>query len=159
MNLLLTEIIQKRISEIEADSRYQSGMKRPALVEINAPLALVQSNFEGEMRALKWTQAQLAKLQSLDDEKLRKQVEIIVDTIRDIDSHQQFSISYKDACNLVLSLLNPVIQAKIVQAKQEVRKEIVKKIKQEIKASYLPGGKMDWQQLLAQLEEKDEKNK
>ena len=48
------EKIEERIAEIEADSRYQSGLKHPATVEINAPLALIQMGFEAEVRALKW---------------------------------------------------------------------------------------------------------
>ena len=48
------ELIKKRIAEIEADSRYQSGLKVPATVDINAPLALIQVGFEAEIRALRW---------------------------------------------------------------------------------------------------------
>ncbi len=46
--------IKKRITEIEADSRYQSGLKSPANVIINAPLALIQVSFEAEIKALRW---------------------------------------------------------------------------------------------------------
>lgn len=49
-----TETIKKRIAEIEADERYQSGLKTPATIEINAPLALIQLSFEVEIKALKW---------------------------------------------------------------------------------------------------------
>jgi hypothetical protein len=48
------EEIKKRIAEIEADSRYKDGLKHPATVDINAPLALIQLSFETERRALKW---------------------------------------------------------------------------------------------------------
>ncbi len=48
------EQIQKRITEIEADSRYQSGLEHPAEIAINAPLALIQLSFESEIKALRW---------------------------------------------------------------------------------------------------------
>lgn len=48
------EQIQKRISEIESDSRYQSGLKHPASVVINAPLAMIQVSMESEIRSLRW---------------------------------------------------------------------------------------------------------
>ncbi len=48
------EQIEKRIGEIERDDRYQSGLEKPALIEINAPLALIQVSFEAELRGLKW---------------------------------------------------------------------------------------------------------
>ena len=48
------EQIEKRIREIEADDRYQSGLKHPATIDINAPLALIQLSFEIELKALKW---------------------------------------------------------------------------------------------------------
>ena len=46
--------IKERIQEIEEDSRYQSGLKHPATIEENAPLALIQLSFEVEIRALRW---------------------------------------------------------------------------------------------------------
>lgn len=46
--------IKRRMAEIEADDRYQSGKKNPATVEINAPLALIQLSFETELKTLKW---------------------------------------------------------------------------------------------------------
>jgi hypothetical protein len=46
--------IKKRIAEIEADDRYQSGLKHPATIDINAPLALIQLEFEKEIKTLKW---------------------------------------------------------------------------------------------------------
>lgn len=46
--------IRKRIAEIEADERYISGKEHPAIVDINAPLALIQVAFESEVRTLKW---------------------------------------------------------------------------------------------------------
>jgi hypothetical protein len=46
--------IKKRIAEIEADDRYQSGLKHPETIAINAPLALIQLSFEVEIKALKW---------------------------------------------------------------------------------------------------------
>ena len=48
------EQINKRIAEIESDSRYQSGLKKAATIDINAPLALIQLAFEVEIRVLKW---------------------------------------------------------------------------------------------------------
>ncbi len=48
------QAIKKRIAEIEADSRYQSGLKHPANIEVNAPLALIQVSFESEIQALRW---------------------------------------------------------------------------------------------------------
>lgn len=53
--------IRKRITEIEADSRWQSGQKKPALVEINAPLALTQVALDNERRALLWVLDDSAK--------------------------------------------------------------------------------------------------
>ena len=46
--------IRGRIVKIEGDDRYQSGLENPAVVAINAPLALIQVDFEAEIRALKW---------------------------------------------------------------------------------------------------------
>lgn len=46
--------IKNRISVIEADSRYQSGLKKPAEVWCNAPLALIQMGLESEIKTLKW---------------------------------------------------------------------------------------------------------
>lgn len=46
--------IDKRIDQIEADDRYQSGLKNPATIEINAPLALIQLSYEVEIKALRW---------------------------------------------------------------------------------------------------------
>jgi hypothetical protein len=46
--------IKKRIAEIEADSRYKSGLIHHANVNINAPLALVQVSLETELRTLRW---------------------------------------------------------------------------------------------------------
>lgn len=46
--------IRERIKAIEGDSRYQSGLKHPATIEVNAPLALIQLSFETEVRVLKW---------------------------------------------------------------------------------------------------------
>jgi hypothetical protein len=48
------EEIKARINEIEADSRYQSGLKKPATIAVNAPLALIQMAFEAEIAALRW---------------------------------------------------------------------------------------------------------
>ncbi len=46
--------IEKKISEIEADARYQSGQNHPATVDINAPLALIQVSLETEIKTLRW---------------------------------------------------------------------------------------------------------
>ena len=56
-----TRLISKRIAEIEADERYQSGRKKPATVDINAPLALVQLEFETEIKTLRWVLTLLDK--------------------------------------------------------------------------------------------------
>lgn len=45
--------IQKRIKEIEGDSRYQSGLEHPATIDTNAPLALIQLSFETEIQTLR----------------------------------------------------------------------------------------------------------
>jgi len=50
--------IKERIEEIELDSRYQSGLKSPASVFINAPLALIQIGLEREIKALRWVLSQ-----------------------------------------------------------------------------------------------------
>ena len=47
-------LISKRIAEIEADERYQSGRKKPATIDVNAPLALVQLELETEIKTLRW---------------------------------------------------------------------------------------------------------
>ena len=41
--------IRERIDEIEADDRYQA---ETAIVEVNAPLALIQQDMAGELRGL-----------------------------------------------------------------------------------------------------------
>jgi hypothetical protein len=50
------EQIEARLKEIEADERYKSGLKHPATLDENAPLALVQLSFEIERRTLKWVE-------------------------------------------------------------------------------------------------------
>lgn len=45
------EKIRARLAEIDADDRYHY---KPAEVQINAPLALVQVSMEAEARALAW---------------------------------------------------------------------------------------------------------
>jgi hypothetical protein len=45
------EEIEERIKQIEADSRYQAP---PALVFVNSPLALIQTDMKAEVRALRW---------------------------------------------------------------------------------------------------------
>ena len=49
-----TGLINQRITEIEADERYQSGQKEPATIAINAPLALTQLSLETELKTLRW---------------------------------------------------------------------------------------------------------
>lgn len=46
--------IKTQIAEIEVDDRYQSGLKHPATININAPLALIQLEMETKIRTLKW---------------------------------------------------------------------------------------------------------
>jgi len=48
------ESIKKRIAEIETDDRYQRGKEKPATIDINAPLALVQLSLETQLKTLKW---------------------------------------------------------------------------------------------------------
>ncbi len=48
------EAIREQIAKIEADERYQSGLKHPATVDINAPLALIQLTFETQLQTLRW---------------------------------------------------------------------------------------------------------
>lgn len=43
-----------RLGEIERDERYRSGLKHPATVQVNAPLALIQTSLEAEHGALSW---------------------------------------------------------------------------------------------------------
>lgn len=45
------EEIEKAIADIKADERMKGER---AMIQINAPLALVQCNYEGQLRALKW---------------------------------------------------------------------------------------------------------
>ncbi len=52
--MTLNKAINKRIAEIEGDSRYQSGLVKPATIIENAPLALVQLSLETEIKALRW---------------------------------------------------------------------------------------------------------
>ena len=53
--------INKRIKEIEEDSRYQSGLEQPATIDINAPLAMIQLSFETEIKTLKRIRSGLRK--------------------------------------------------------------------------------------------------
>ncbi|KKK89938.1 hypothetical protein LCGC14_2728070 [marine sediment metagenome] len=57
----LEEKINKRIKEIEEDSRYQSGLEEPATIDINAPLAMIQLSLETELKTLKAVRAGLRK--------------------------------------------------------------------------------------------------
>jgi hypothetical protein len=43
--------IRERLAQIEADERFRA---KPALVQINAPLALIQCTMKGEHGALRW---------------------------------------------------------------------------------------------------------
>lgn len=45
------EIIEKEISAIEQDDRFQD---EPALVSVNVPLALIQVHLEARRAALQW---------------------------------------------------------------------------------------------------------
>jgi hypothetical protein len=45
------EEIRQKIAEIKRDGRYKAA---PALVQINAPLALIQVNLKGRLEALQW---------------------------------------------------------------------------------------------------------
>jgi len=48
------EQIKAKIGEIEKDSRYQSGLIKPATIIENAPLALIQLSMEAKVEALSW---------------------------------------------------------------------------------------------------------
>lgn len=48
------EEIKEQIQKVEADDRYQSGLKMPATIDINAPLALIQLEMETRIKTLKW---------------------------------------------------------------------------------------------------------
>ena len=48
------EEIRAKLKIIEDDSRYQSGLKHPALIAINAPLALIQVELAAKHSILKW---------------------------------------------------------------------------------------------------------
>ena len=43
--------IRQMIHELKSDQRYK---QKPALVQINAPLALIQTSIEGKIEALEW---------------------------------------------------------------------------------------------------------
>jgi hypothetical protein len=48
------EEIKEQIQKVEADDRYQSGLKMPATIDINAPLALIQLEMETRIKTLRW---------------------------------------------------------------------------------------------------------
>ncbi len=48
------EEIKGKIAEIENDERYQSGKRKPATIDINAPLALCQLALETQISTLNW---------------------------------------------------------------------------------------------------------
>ena len=48
------EEIEARIKELEKDDRYQAGLVKPATIDINAPLALLQLEAETKVETLKW---------------------------------------------------------------------------------------------------------
>ncbi len=48
------EEIKKKIGEIENDGRYQAGKRKPATIDINAPLALCQLVMETQIATLNW---------------------------------------------------------------------------------------------------------
>jgi hypothetical protein len=49
--------IKARLATIEADTRYQSGLRNPATIDINAPLAMLQLSLEIEHKTLAWVLA------------------------------------------------------------------------------------------------------
>jgi hypothetical protein len=59
--MTIDEAIKKRIAEIEADDRYISGINKPATIDINAPLALIQLSLETEIKSLKWVLSLITK--------------------------------------------------------------------------------------------------
>jgi len=50
----LVKFIEEKIGKIEADERYQSGLRHPATIDINAPLALIQLEMETTIKTLRW---------------------------------------------------------------------------------------------------------
>jgi len=56
MNAAVKKAIDTRIKEIKQDSRYKD---KPAQVQINAPLALIQVSMKSEIRALEWVLARM----------------------------------------------------------------------------------------------------
>ena len=56
--MTLLDKVNKKIKEIENDSRHKA---EPALVEINAPLALIQILMDGQMDILRWVRDELMK--------------------------------------------------------------------------------------------------
>ena len=52
------EYIDKRMKEIDRDTRYHYP---PANTQINAPLALIQTEMDAEMRALRTVKAELER--------------------------------------------------------------------------------------------------
>ena len=56
-NIKSKKEIEKKIKEIEADDRFQAP---PAIVDINAPLALVQVDLKAKHNMLKWVLAKEA---------------------------------------------------------------------------------------------------
>lgn len=55
----VVEKIDKRVTEIEDDSRYPNGDTEPEDVQRNAVLALMQQNWQGEITGLKKVRAWL----------------------------------------------------------------------------------------------------
>lgn len=45
------DLIKEKLEEIESDERYKA---KPAIVTINAPLALIQTNLESSAQTLRW---------------------------------------------------------------------------------------------------------
>ena len=59
--------VDSEIDTIMKDDRHLSGLKKPALVEINAPLALIQTHFNGRMQILKEVRALIKEILEKED--------------------------------------------------------------------------------------------
>lgn len=86
MRMEFSREVQARIAGIEADERYKA---KPALVEINAPLALIQTDLGAEVRALKWALGKMGEdrveLVRLDRRKIRRRFRLYRRKIAGLD--------------------------------------------------------------------------
>ncbi len=59
--MILLDEVNAKIKEIEDDDRYKSFLDKPATIDINAPLALIQMGMASEMKVLNWVRVRLSK--------------------------------------------------------------------------------------------------